>query len=176
MSTNSQNSTPEIQGEIEDYLEVVLEEKDHSQITPQEENPITRPALAYKTWGPQNPHETKFKIPVSLNAYTQSEYNPQQVRIMRNADTHRFYEPRTRVPLWIPPNSLIRTPPTFNNRMDNQHANAFYAMHSAYACPAYERCSYRRHITKLIIRLIQKYQVNLADIISDLSKINNYPK
>ena len=45
MSTNTENSTPELQNDIESFLEIVIEEKDHPQVTLQEENTMTKPAL-----------------------------------------------------------------------------------------------------------------------------------
>ena len=176
MSTNSENSTPELQNDIGSYLEIVLEEKDHPQVTLQEENTMTKPVFNHKIWSPQSPPETKFRVPITPNTYAQSEYNSQQLRFMRNANTHGFYEPRASFPLWAPPNSPIGTPPIFNNWMTNQHVNAFFPMNTAYAYPVYAKHTYRRHITKLVMRLIQKYQVNLQDVISDLSKLNDLSK
>ena len=176
MSTNSENSTPELQNDIGSYLEIVLEEKDHPQVTLQEENTMTKPVFNHKIWSPQSPPETKFRVPITPSTYAQSEYNSQQLRFMRNANTHGFYEPRASFPLWAPPNSLIGTPPIFNNWMTNQHVNTFFPMNTAYAHPVYAKHTYRRHITKLVMRLIQKYQVNLQDVISDLSKLNDLSK
>ena len=176
MSTNTENSTPELQNDIESFLEIVIEEKDHPQVTLQEENTMTKPVFNHKIWNPQSLPETRFRVPITPNAYAQSEYNSQQLRFMRNANTHGFYEPRASFPIWAPPNSPIGTPPIFSSWMTNQHVNTFFPMNTAYAHPVYAKNTYRKHITKLVMRLTQKYQVNLQDVISDLTKLNDLSK
>ena len=79
MSTNTENSTPELQNDIESFLEIVIEEKDHPQVTLQEENTMAKPVFNHKIWNPQSPPETRFRVPISPNAYAQSEYNSQPV-------------------------------------------------------------------------------------------------
>ena len=197
-SSSQTSATPELQVDIGNYLEVIIKEGHHSQHASQGDNPTPKPTLAHsnnKTWGPMqtspNPHEIRHKNPAGLTAYTQQDgYNPRQVRFtfkMKNGDLHhqyRFNEPRARVPpQWIAPNSYMQPPPAFSNWMDKQYANTFFprvemiretGSHSTtYTSFNYDRYTYNlKHICRLTVRLAQKYEVDLTDVISDLSKMS----